>query len=187
MIDHDDVARLTEEYGGTWGINHTRRLLKLVESIAAGPFDQEVVWLAAHLHDWGAYKPWAQAGVDHVLRSVEVAGPWLTERGCAESLRSHVLECIAHHASFGGERGLSREAMLLHDADVLDFLGAVGVLRDFSKSPRDLRGGYHAALKRRTQLPQTLFLPEATEAAKRRLEEMDAFLAAFEADSFGCF
>ncbi len=28
-IDKGEIARLTEEYGGEWGINHTRRLLQL--------------------------------------------------------------------------------------------------------------------------------------------------------------
>jgi uncharacterized protein len=188
VLDREEIARLTEEYGGAWGVNHTRRLLRLVESLAADtPYDEEVVWLAAHLHDWGAYKPWAKPGVDHVERSVEVAGPFLVERGWDDSKRSHILECIARHASAGAVEGISREAMLLHDADVLDFLGTVGILRDFSKNARDLRGGYDAALKRRASLPQTLFLPESAGPARQRLRDMDAFLAAFEADSFGHF
>ena len=186
--DRNEIARLTEEYCGVWGMNHTRRLLKLVEKLAGDkPYDHEVLWVAAHLHDWGDYKPWAEPGVDHVERSVEVADPLLAGYGCSEPVRSHILECIAHHASPGTDRGISREAMLLHDADVLDFLGAVGVLRDFSKNPRDLRAGYKAVSKRRTELPQTLFLPESAELALSRLREMDEFVAAFEAGSFGYF
>ena len=187
-LDREEIARLTEEYGGAWGVNHTQRLLKLMERLSGDtPYDEEVVWLAAHLHDWGAYKPWAKPEIDHVQRSVEVAGPFLAERGCDEIGRAHILECIAHHASAGTDTRISREAMLLHDADVLDFLGAVGILRDFSKNARNLRGGYDAALKRRARLPQTLFLPESVELARQRLHDMDAFLAAFEADSFGHF
>jgi HD superfamily phosphodiesterase len=67
--DRDEIVRLTEEYGGQWGINHTRRLLQLIAIIGEGlQYDQDVVWLAAHLHDWGAYGPWVQAGVDHAVR-----------------------------------------------------------------------------------------------------------------------
>ncbi|HTX70012.1 MAG TPA: hypothetical protein VMH50_12845 [Thermoleophilia bacterium] len=33
-IDRDEIVRLTEQYGGEWGINHTRRLLALVEHVA---------------------------------------------------------------------------------------------------------------------------------------------------------
>ena len=76
-IDKNEIARLTEEHGGVWGINHTRRLLHLVDLIGEGmQYDVDAVWLAAHLHDWGAYKPWVQDGVDHVQRSLEVVKPF---------------------------------------------------------------------------------------------------------------
>jgi pyrroloquinoline quinone (PQQ) biosynthesis protein C len=31
--DRAEIERLTEEYGGQWGINHTRRLLQLIAII----------------------------------------------------------------------------------------------------------------------------------------------------------
>ena len=82
---------------------------------------------------------------------------------------------------------MSTEAILLRDADVLDFLGVVGILRDFSKSPKDLRKGYETTKKRREKLPKTLFFEKSQELAKTRLRQMDKFLAIFETDSFGCF
>jgi len=186
--DHEEITRATKEYGGDWGWNHTCRLLALVRLIAGDePYDEDVVWIAAHLHDWGAYKPWAQEGVDHVTRSVEVAGLWLAERNYPEATRRDVLECIEVHAARAAGPGISREAMLLHDADVLDFLGAVGMARDFSKNPRDLRAGYEAALKRRVELPQTLFMERSVALAEPRLREMDDFLATFVEGSFGFF
>lgn len=96
-----------------------------------------------------------------------------------------VLECIEHHHSGDSDRSL--EAILLRDADVLDFLGVVGVLRDFSKNPRDLRKGYETVRKRREKLPQILFLKESKELATERIKQMDELLAEFEADSFGYF
>ena len=55
-IDKEEIVRLTEEYGGPWGINHTRRLLQLISIIGKGqPYDAVGVWVAAHLHDWGGY------------------------------------------------------------------------------------------------------------------------------------
>ena len=185
-IDKDNIVRLTQEYGGEWGINHTRRLLRLVESIGEGLYyDAEVVWLAAHLHDWGAYKPWVQPGVDHVERSLEVVEPFLIEQGYVEETRSQVLECIGGHHSDRSD--MSTEAILLRDADVLDFLGVVGILRDISKNPKDLRKGYETIKKRRERLPKTLFLESSKEMAEMRIRQMDKFLAIFEVDSFGCF
>jgi uncharacterized protein len=183
-----DVARLTQERGGSWGIDHTRRLLELVSLLGAGEsYDSEVVWLSAHMHDWGAYQPWAEGVVDHVQRSVEVAGRFLDEEGCPNDVRDRVLDCIAAHHSSNPGSALSIEAALLHDADALDFLGTVGIMRDASRNTRDLRKAYEAARRRRETLPPTLILEKSRKLAEQRLSDMDQFLAAFEADSFGWF
>ena len=185
-IDKDEIVRLTEEYGGEWGINHTRRLLHLISIIGEGQdYDADAVWLAAHLHDWGGYAEWAQPGVNHALRSKEVAKAFLAQRGHTGDWAELVLECIEYHHS--GDPGRSIEAILLSDADALDFLGIVGVLRDFSKKPRDLRKGYETTKKRRDKLAQRLCLDKSKEIAAKRIREMDEVLAKFEADSFEYF
>jgi uncharacterized protein len=184
--DKDEIIRLTEEYGGQWAINHTRRLLHLISIIGEGqPYNAEAVWLAAHLHDWGGYRQWAQKGIDHALRSRQVAETFLVEREYPEDLVALVLECIEFHHSGDPERSL--EAILLSDSDALDFLGVVGILRDFSKNPQDLRRAYEATRKRREKLPKLICLDKSKEIAAQRIKQMDDLLAAFEADSFGYF
>jgi uncharacterized protein len=185
-IDREEIVKLTEQYGGEWGINHTRRILHLASLLAQGvPYDEEAFWIAAHLHDWGGYAEWAKPGVDHAARSVEVAGEFLRARGHPESSTDRVLECIGTHHSGDADRGF--EAILLSDADGLDFLGAVGVLRDFSKAARDLRAGYNTARKRAADVPKRLCLEKSRELAAARLAEMEALLTSFEQGSFGCF
>jgi uncharacterized protein len=185
-IDNEEIARLTEQYGGEWGINHTRRLLNLVSIIGEGlEYNQEAVWLATHLHDWGAYAPWAQKDIDHVLRSVQVVESFLSERNCPEKLKSLILECIELHHSGGSERSL--ESILLRDADVLDFLGVVGIMRDVSKNSRNLRKARQEIQKRRDKLPALLFLEKAKQIAAERVREMDLLLSQFEVESFGCY
>lgn len=186
MIDRDEIARLTEQYGGQWGIQHTRRLLELMRRIGAGlTHNAQAVWLAAHLHDWGGYPPWAQKDVDHVQRSMQVVEPFLEERGCPPQLKALVMECIALHHQPGADRSV--EAILLRDADVLDFLGVVGALRDFSKNPRDMRRAYDQIKQRRQSLPTLLHLPASKAIAAERLRHMDRLLRDFEAESAGAF
>lgn len=186
-IDHHEIVTLTEEYGGAWGINHTRRLLKLVTIIGEGlEYNAEAIWIAAHLHDWGAYAPWAQKEVDHALRSRQVAEAYLSERNCPLELKELVLECIELHHVYQAASG-SLEATLLREADILDFLGVVGVLRDFSKNPRDLRKAFSTCKQRREKLPGLLTLDKAKEIATQRVQQMDELLERFEADSFGCY
>jgi uncharacterized protein len=185
-IDKDEIVRLTEQYGGEWGINHTRRLLHLVSVIEKGQeYDAEAVWIAAHLHDWGAYAPWAQKDVDHVLRSGQVAEEFLSERDCPEELKALILECIALHHIGGSDRSL--ESILLRDADVLDFLGLVGILRDFSKNPRNLRKARQETQRRRDKLPALLYLEKAQKIAAERVKQMDMLLSQFEVETFGCY
>ena len=185
-IDREEIARLTEKYGGAWGINHTHRLLKLIALIGESEkYDADVVWLAAHLHDWGGYPQWARKGMDHALRSGQVAESFLLEKGYPEDLVQHVLECIELHHTGGPDRSL--EAILLCDADALDFLGVVGVLRDFSKNPQDLRRAYEVTRQRREKLFGMICLPRAKAMAAERIRQMDTLLAQFERDSFGCF
>ena len=185
-IDRDDIVHLTEEYGGPWGLNHTRRLLHLISLISdEQTYDADVVWLSAHLHDWGAYAPWAQDGVDHALRSKQVAETFLVARDLPEEFKARVLECIEFHHSGNPDRSI--ESILLSDADALDFLGVVGVLRDFAKNPKDMKKAFESTKKRRKTIPQQLLLQESRELAVRRIEEMDALLSTFEEETHGYF
>jgi len=184
--ERDEIVRLTEEYGGAWGIEHTRRLLHLVSIIGQGQsYDAEVVWLAAHLHDWGGYEKWAQPGVDHAVRSTQVAEEFMAGRGYAPELVQAVLECIATHHT--GDPNRRIEAILLSDADGLDFLGAVGVLRDFAKNPREMRKAFEAAQARRAKVPKQLCLEKSKEMGKERVRRMEELLRAFQEESGGHF
>ena len=185
-IDHEEIIRLTEKCSGKWGINHALRLLHWISIIGEGiQFNQEVVWLAAYLHDWGAYSPWAQAGVDHALRSRQIAQEFLMERDTPDELLQPVLECIeSHHL---GDPNRRIEAILLSDADALDFLGAVGILRDVARKPRDLRGAYQAIKNRRQIIPGMICLEKTKEIAQKRIEEMDTILKTFEEETNGYF
>jgi uncharacterized protein len=185
-IDHNEITRLTEEYGGQWGINHTRRLLELTSIIGEGlVYDVEAVWIAAHLHDWGAYPAWAEKDVDHAIRSRQVADEYLAGISCPVKLKSLVLECIEFHHAGGDQRSL--EAELLREADILDFLGVIGIMRDFSKNARDLRKAYTITLGRRNSLPGLLRLEKAKIMAEERIHEMDELLERFVTSSFGYF
>jgi len=185
-IDKDEIIRLTEEYGGLWGINHTRRLLKLIAIIGKDQqYNPELVWVAAHLHDWGAYPKWMQPAVDHALRSRQVAEEFLVEKGYASELLTPTLECIEFH--HGSDPNRRMEAILLSDADALDFLGVVGVLRDFSKMPKDLRKAYEVVQSRKEKLRQSICLETSKKIATQRLDEMERLLVAFEQETFGYF
>lgn len=182
----DEIVKLTMINGGEWGINHTKRLMKLVDMIADGEeYNDEVIWMTAHMHDWGAYGEWYQEDIDHVERSLQVVEPYLREREYPDELIAQILDCIANHHSENSD--LSREALLFRDADAVDFLGVVGVMRNFSRNPKDLRKGFRAALAKRQKLPGILVYRKAREMAEKRVVEMDNILALFESESWGFY
>lgn len=185
-IDRDEITRLTEEYGGQWGLNHSQRLMELIAVIGEDQaYDAEAVWVAAYLHDWGAYPHWEREGVDHAVRSQEVARKFLSERGYPETFSKLVLECISLHHEYTAPKSV--EAILLSDADGLDFLGAVGALRDFSKNPRNLRKAYETSLQRRNTIPDQLVLKRSKEIAQERIKQMDELYANLRATTFDHF
>lgn len=186
IIDKNEITNLTAEYGGEWGINHTRRLLSLITMIGENQtYDADVLWIAAHLHDWGAYPKWAQQNVDHALRSAQVAEMYLSEHAYPVVSVKHITECIQQHHGSGPDRSI--ESILLSDADALDFLGVVGILRDFSKNPKNMRKAYEITMNRKQKLPGLLVLEKSKEIAAERIEEMNQVITWFEKDSFGSF
>ena len=96
-----------------------------------------------------------------------------------------MLECIEQHHQGGANRRI--ESILLSDADALDFLGVVGVLRDFAKKPKDLREAYKTVRIRMEKLPKMICLAKTYEIAGKMIQELESLLSTFEAESFGCF
>ena len=161
VIDRSAIERLTYEYGGEWEVNHARRLVQTISVIGKGlAHNQEVVWIAAHLHDWGSCPKWAKEGVSHSIKSKTLAERYLQKARYPTDRMALVLEAIEFH--HGGSEGRSTEAVLLSDADAIDALGVIGVLREFAMLPCEYRGGY--------SFPTVLGLQDAYERAQMRKE-----------------
>ena len=185
-MDHEKIIALTREWGKEFGLAHSDRLIRLVDMLAgSADYDKEAIWLAAHLHDWGAYPPWVAEGVEHYIRSKEVAEKFLTENGCPSDLAATVLECIVNH--HGGPSNRSLESTLFTDADALDLLGVVGVIRIISMCPRDLQMGMNRIQYWREISIKALSTEKAKTIATTRLAEPDTLLAVFQEETFGRF
>lgn len=186
MLNHDEIAKLTQEYGLDWGMNHTKRLLHLIPILAEGrEYNEEAVWLAAHLHDWGGYAAFAKPGVEHYDRSVEVVREFLSEHDCPEDLKALVLECIQYH--HGGDPNRSIESILLTDADVLDLLGVGGFARCFGLAPRSVKTGVALVKKYRDGGIKAMTLPKTKELAAERIKETDDLLKKLDEELFGLY
>lgn len=187
IMNLQDIETLTLQYGEGWAVAHVRRVLGLIDQISVGiPYDAEAMRYAAYLHDWGAFPHYAQPGVDHALRSHEIAATEiLPQTGLSGDTVAVILEAIGLHDYRCMEPVQSAEALLLREADFLDFLGVVGVLRAFAAGPKDLKRCYDVAQKRLAAVRGRFTIPAAQKIAAQRIEEMQQVLDRFTEESRG--
>jgi uncharacterized protein len=191
------LAELTKKHGGEWAVQHAERLIRLVELIGEGlDYDREAIRIAAYLHDWGTFPRFARDGALHARRSREMAEEILLKWKCAAGTMERALEAIEFHHGGADERSI--EAVLIRDADALDGIGIVGLLREFAQIPTRAKGGYalpvgagmSAALERAKirmeNNPAMLRLSKAREIARDRVREMREMIDALERETFGC-
>ena len=140
--------------------------------------DADVLFAAAFLHDWGGIEPFASTGVDHAVRSVELAEPFLTGLGFPMEKFPAVRAAILGHMYQREPDG--PEAIVLHDADALDFLGALGAARMLAATGD--APDYDLALRRierfAVDVPPRLKTASARDMATGRIAVMTEFLAA---------
>jgi uncharacterized protein len=175
--------------------SHQPRLYHLATQLADGqPYDDDVLYAAAWMHDLGVFAghrptdPVALAAWDHVAYAAREVPGILNKLGFPEANIPAVIEAIRTHLPSG--RPTTFEGTLLRDADLLEQLGAIAVLRTVSKVGRDTRFlRYRDAVRllRRNveQLPSQLQLASARRFAAPRVEALKAFLAAAETEADG--
>jgi uncharacterized protein len=190
---HAGVIAYAEQHPHpAWGPAHCRRVYALALELAdreGAPVDRDSLFAAAHLHDLGAFAPYRVEGVDHAERSAQVAEELLAAAGFPADKLSLVQAIIRGHM-YRADPGESREAVLFHDADTLDFLGAVGVARilaivGLDDWAPDLPSAVRLLQRFVRELPAKLITVSARQLAVGRVAEMKAFLAALELESQG--
>lgn len=170
-----------------WGWTHSERDYLLALELAAGErlaVDKDVLFAAAFTHDIGAIGDFQKDGVDHAVRSVEIAEPLLLEAGFPSEKLPAVREAILGHMH-DKPAGKGHEAIVLHDADTLDFLGTVGVARRLATTgdATDYSAGVGRIREFADKLPGRLVTKTAREMAVTRVEEMRHFLATLEKET----
>lgn len=113
-----------------WGYSHAVRDYMLGRQLAARDkvsLDDDVMFAAAYLHDMAAFPPWEKQGIDHSDGAVEIVNTILEKTGFPMDKLEAVRGAILTHMY--DRNPVGPEALYLHDADALDWLGAIGVVR----------------------------------------------------------
>jgi len=172
-----------------WGASHSQRDYDLARSLAAADhvaLDDDVLYAAAFLHDVAAFAPWQKHGVDHADRAAQIVGRLLEGTGFPMAKLDAVRGAIRTHMYPREPQG--PEALYLHDADALDWLGAIGVARIFGLV--DPNGGQPdgpAAVKMLQEylgtVPPRILSPAGRARSAERVRQLQDYLKSLGAES----
>ena len=131
MLTLETARQWYPAYDAVHGFDHIERVYGLCRQIGEKEgADMKIVLAAALLHDSQGSHPQKGARNDHHIKSAEFANEVLTAEGWQDNRIQAVQHCIrAHRYRRGREAPETLEAKVLFDADKLDVIGAVGVVR----------------------------------------------------------
>lgn len=188
------VAYIREQAKPVDKFSHQPRLYALTREVGAGQtYDDDVVFAAVWLHDLGVFvghrpeEPEALAKWDCVSYAMQQTPGILKGLNFPAEKIPAVVEAIRTHQP--QEKPTTIEGVIVRDADILEQLGAVTVLRTVCKIGRDTRfhtfpDALRVLRKNVESLPGQLKLPAARKLAEPRVEVLRQFLAAAEVE--GC-
>lgn len=179
-------AKPVDKYG------HQPRLYALTRLIGEGiSYDDDVVFAAVWMHDLGVFvghrpeDPAALAAWDNVAYAINRTPALLIGFGFPPEKIPEVIESIRTHQPQQAPQSI--EGTIVRDADILEQLGAIGILRGVCKVGRDTRyptfssaiPGLRKALE---TLPPLLRLEPAKALAVSRVRLSEEFLEAVDAE-----
>jgi uncharacterized protein len=177
-------ARPVDKFG------HQPRLFALAKQVGAGhEYDDDILFAAVWMHDIGVFighrpeDPAELARWDNAAYAVERAPALLEDMGFPAEKVSAVIEAIRTHQPPANPAAI--EGVILRDADILEQLGAIGVLRTVCKIGRDSRCSTFTAAaeslrKALATLPAQIRLETTRTLARPKIELLRAFLAGLE-------
>ena len=182
---HQVVQRFAAEHfkNPAWGYSHSVRDYELAKALAAADhvtLDDDILFATAYLHDMAAFAPWDREkdGIDHSDEGARVFVTVLRGTDFPEAKLDAVRDAIRTHMYYRTPE--KPEAVYLHDADALDWLGAIGVARIFALA--DPNGGDPDGPKVLKMLEENLAKVPAgvvSPAGKKRLPSLQKELATF--------
>jgi len=173
-----------------WGWQHSERNYDVALQLARGDglrVDTDVLFAAAFLHDMAAFEPCAQAKMEHGDCAAIESEAVLRRAGFPMQKFSAVQAAERTHMYYRTP-GNAPEAIVLHDADSLDFLGDIGAARlialtgekaaSFSPALTSLR-------KMIADIPARLITKTARRIGSQRARQLREFLDALDQQTFG--
>ncbi len=159
--------RLASGYGHCYRVYHLARELEV-------DYDDDVLYASCFLHDIIT----GDDDIGIIKKSADKAEQLLHEVGFPAEKINTVVECIKTH--WPGQNPKIKEAQILHDANLLDSLGAIGVVRlsigaFFWHHLKNLRQVLDL-IKSFKNKSKYLIFPKSKELAKTKVDFMDQLI-----------
>jgi uncharacterized protein len=187
------IAYIRAEAAPQDKFGHQPRLYAMASRIGEGTdYDDDVLFAAAWMHDLGVFEGHRPADAEqlarwnHVPHAIAKCRERLPGWGFPAEKVEAVAEAIRTHQPH--DEPVTAEAILLRDADILEQLGAVGVLRMIVKVGRDTRyPTYSDAVpvlwRALVRLPEQIRLPRTRQLAQPKIAALKALLEAIETEA----
>ena len=173
-----------------WGWQHSERNYRLATGFAKDDgiaIDTDVVFAASMLHDMAAFAPWnVDTKSEHGDIAAEASGAVLREVGFPMEKLAHVQAAERGHMFYSV--ATEPEAIVLHDADSVDFLGDMGIARMIAltgASAGDISAAVKSLQSFVAAIPPRLITKSARRLGAERAAETNLFLERLDAESFG--
>ena len=173
-----------------WGWQHSERNYQVGMRLAKGDglnVDTDVLFAASFLHDMAAFPPYAKKGMEHGDRAAQTSEAVLRDAGFPMRKFPAVQAAERGHMYYS-DAGAEPASIVLHDADSLDFLGAIGAARMISltgeKSP-DFRAAVSTLREFVQKIPPRLITKTARRIGAQRAAELSHLLDQLEHETFG--
>ncbi|MGB6522790.1 MAG: HD domain-containing protein [Candidatus Cybelea sp.] len=183
-----DLAR-SKFHHPAWGWQHSERNYRVALELAEGDalkVDTDVLFAAAFLHDMAAFMPCPDKKLEHGECAAQQSGAILRAAGFPMEKFPAVQAAERGHMYYS-DPGKQPEAIVLHDADSLDFLGEIGAARMISLTGESAESFAPAVKALRTfvkDIPPRLITKTAQRIGARRAAELARYLDDLEAETF---
>lgn len=172
----------------TWGWQHSERDYLVALRLAKGDglqVDTDALFAAAFLHDMAAFRPCVDKKMEHG-DCAALQSPAILKRVGFPMQKIGIVQAAERGHMFYSNPGTDPTAIVLHDADSLDFLGDIGAARiialtgakapSFAPAVKTLR-------KFLKVIPPRLITKTAQRIGKKRAVELKAFLDRLQAET----
>ena len=175
-----------QSWGYSHGLRNYHKSIEIAQRVGL-EIDLDVLLAASMLHDIGGLPGFELPHVDHGVRSAEIAIPLLKEWGFPAEKLNDVKAMIIDHV-YSNPAPIAMASKIFRDADMLDFLGPIGVSRlmaanlEMGSSP-DLANSVKVIESMNENLPDKFAFASSKKEGLKKIESIRGFMKTLETEA----